>query len=352
MFKNLGWFNFTVVLLNVLAVILTVLAYVLPFLAPKLFPILSVFTLFLPLMLVINLLFFFYWFFQWKRQFLLSGVILLIGIPFFNKYYKFSSERLPVEEDDFVLMSYNVRLFNLYEWIDRNDVQTQMDTFIRKQNPDILCIQEYSHKNKIDFKVYKYKHILMAGHKTKTGHAILSKYPIIHHGEISFDASENNAIFADIKRGKDTLRVYSIHLESVRVTDDVGKIEKDLQHVTQDRSKKMIRRMGGSFKQQQAQAEQIQKHRERCQYPIIICGDLNNSAFSYVYRTVKGDLNDAFEEKGKGFGKTYNFKYYPARIDYIFVDDFFEIKEFKSFSDFINSDHMPILTRLNIKKSN
>lgn len=349
MYRNLGWFNLTVLIANVLVVFLTISAYVLPFLAPKLFPILSVFTLFLPLMLVINLLFFFYWFIQWKRQFLLSGIILLIGIPFFSKYYKFSSKKIEVAQDDFFVMSYNVRLFNLYRWIDRNDVQAQMDTFIRKQTPDILCIQEYSHKNKINFKVYKYKHIVMTGHRTKTGHAILSKYPIIDQGEITFENSENNAIFADIKRGKDTLRVYSIHLESVRVTNDVGKIEKDIQHVTQDRSKRMIKRMSESFKRQQSQAERIQKHRENCIYPVIICGDLNNSAFSYVYRTVRGDLNDAFEEKGIGFGKTYHFKYYPARIDYIFVDDFFEIKEFKSFSHFVNSDHIPILTRLNVK---
>ena len=350
MFKKLGWFNIVVFVFNILVVFLTILAYVLPFLAPKLFPILSVFTLFMPLMLVVNLIFFFYWFFQWKRQFLLSGVILIIGIPFFNKYYKFSSEEMPVVEDDFIFMSYNVRLFNLYEWIDRDDVQIQIDTFIRKQNPDVLCIQEYSHKNKIDFKVYKHKHILMAGKKTKTGHAILSKYPIINQGEVPFEDSENNAIFVDIKRGIDTLRVYSIHLESVKITDDVSRIEGDVQEVTQDRSRKMLKRMNESFKQQQSQAENIQKHRADCKFPVIICGDLNNSAFSYVYRTIRGDLNDAFEEKGAGFGKSYHFKYYPARIDYIFTDDYFEVKEFRSFSHFVNSDHMPILARLNVKK--
>jgi len=350
MFKNLRWFNVSMLVINILVVLLTILAYVLPFLAPKLFPILSVFTLFMPFMLVVNLLFFAYWFLQWKRQFLLSGLILLIGIPFFNKYYKFSSEKLPILEDDFLFMSYNVRLFNLYEWIDRGDVQTQMDTFIRNKNPDILCIQEYSNKNKIDFKVYQHKHITMAGQKTKKGNAILSKYPIVNQGEVPFENSENNAIFADIKRGKDTIRVYSIHLESVKITNDVSEIEGDLQQVTQDRSKKMIKRMSESFQKQQSQAEEIKKHRASCHFPTIICGDLNNSAFSYVYRTIKGNLNDAFEEKGARFGKTFNFKYYPARIDYIFSDPFFEVKDFQTFSYFVNSDHMPIMARLNVKK--
>ena len=100
----------------------------------------------------------------------------------------------------------------------------------------------------------------------------------------------------------------------------------------------------------ESQAEEIKKHRASCHFPTIICGDLNNSAFSYVYRTIKGNLNDAFEEKGARFGKTFNFKYYPARIDYIFSDPFFEVKDFQTFSYFVNSDHMPIMARLNVKK--
>jgi hypothetical protein len=30
-------------------------------------------------------------------------------------------------------------------------------------------------------------------------------------------------------------------------------------------------------------------------------------------------LKDSFEEAGKGFGETYKFRYYPARIDYILL---------------------------------
>ena len=76
---------------------------------------------------------------------------------------------------------------------------------------------------------------------------------------------------------------------------------------------------------------------------------MNNSAFSYVYRSIKGTLNDSFEEAGSGFGKTYNFKYYPARIDYIFADGKMKVKSFESFPEFINSDHYPIMTRLSME---
>jgi endonuclease/exonuclease/phosphatase family metal-dependent hydrolase len=52
---------------------------------------------------------------------------------------------------------------------------------------------------------------------------------------------------------------------------------------------------------------------------MIICGDMNNSAYSYVSQYQR-KLKDSFEEAGKGFGETYKF-HYPARIDYIFADE-------------------------------
>lgn len=348
--NKLGWFNKGIFYINIVLTILTFMAYILPFLAPKLFPLLSVFTLFLPLMLILNLLFFGYWLLQFKRQMLLSGVVLLLGITFVSKFYKFSETNLPKEENDFVVMSYNVRLFNLYDWIKRDDVSDKISVFIKEQTPDILCIQEFSKRNEVDFRIYKHKYIFIEGKNTKLGQAIFSKYPIVNEGVIPFPNSTNNAVYADIKRGKDTIRVYSIHLQSIKITPDVHEIDENIQGVSQHQSKRIFRRMSSSFKLQQQQAEIIKKHKSDCNYPIIVCGDMNNSPFSFVYRSIKGDLNDTFEEAGKGFGTTYNFKYYPARIDYIFADKQFKVKQFQSFPNFKNSDHFPIVSRLAFDK--
>jgi endonuclease/exonuclease/phosphatase family metal-dependent hydrolase len=73
------------------------------------------------------------------------------------------------------------------------------------------------------------------------------------------------------------------------------------------------------------------------------------TAYSYVYRNIKGTLKDSFEEAGKGFGATYKFKYYPTRIDYIFADEKMTVKTFESFSEFENSDHYPIMTQLSLE---
>ncbi len=348
--KNLSWFNKLMFFLNIVLTVSTFVAYLLPFLAPKLFPFLSVFTLFMPLFFILNGLFFLYWGFQLKKRMIISGLVLLMGITFFNKYYKFSAKDFPENEKDFTVMSYNVRLLNVFKWLDRDDVPQNILTFINEKNPDILCIQEFSNSANIDLKVYSHKYILMEGNQIKTAQAIFSKFPIINQGNIPFPNSNNNVVFVDIKKGKDIIRVYNMHLQSIKISLDVSELdENNINAIDQSKSQKLFKRISKAFKQQQQQAELIKEHKKDCPYPIIICGDMNNSAFSYVYRNIKGALKDSFEEAGVGFGATYKFRYYPARIDYIFADASMKVKDFESFSEFENSDHYPIMARLSME---
>jgi endonuclease/exonuclease/phosphatase family metal-dependent hydrolase len=237
----------------------------------------------------------------------------------------------------------------VFKWVSRDDVPDNILTFINEKNPDILCIQEYSNSAHIDLKVYSHKYILMEGNQIKTAQAIFSKFPIIDQGNIVFPNSNNNVVYVDIKKGKDIIRVYNMHLQSIKISPDVSEIDENIETINQGKSQKMLYRISKAFKQQQQQAEIIKEHKKNCPYPSIICGDMNNSAFSYVYRNIKGSLNDTFEEAGVGFGATYKFRYYPARIDYIFADDKMKVKKFESFSDFENSDHYPIMAKLSME---
>lgn len=347
--KNLSWFNKGMFFLNLVLIALTFIAYLLPFLAPKFFPLLSVFTLFMPLFFLANVLFFLYWGIQFKKRMILSGLVLLVGITFFNKFYKFSAKEFEPSDKDFTVMSYNVRLFNVFKWLDRDDIPDVILEFINTQNPDILCIQEFSNSADIDLKIYPHKFVLMEGNQIKTGQAIFSKFPIIEHGNIPFPNSNNNVVYADIKKGKDIIRVYNMHLQSIKISPDVNEISENIDVMDQQKSKFLFIRISKAFKQQQEQATIFKEHVKECQYPIIICGDMNNSAFSYVYRNIKGKLKDGFEEAGQGFGATYKFKYYPARIDYIFADETMEVKQFESFPEFQNSDHYPIMAKLSME---
>jgi endonuclease/exonuclease/phosphatase family metal-dependent hydrolase len=344
--SKLSFFNKFVFALNIVLGVVTLSAYVLPFLAPKTFPILAVFTLFMPIVLGLNILFVIYWLLRRKSQFLLSGILLLVGLPFLNSFYKFKKVDEPNTPDEWSLLSYNVRLFNHFDWIKGVDVNQPMQTLFDDLKPDVICIQEYTPKHKIRFKDYPYQHIVMSGNKIKTGHAIFSKFPMIQKGSVRLSQHNTESIFVDLKIKQDTIRVYNIHLQSVKISPDVHEIHDNIQEVTQARSKKMLSRMSQSFQLQQKEAEALVKHRSDVLYPVVVAGDLNNSSFSYVYRKVRGTLLDAFAEAGKGFGKSYFFKHYPARIDYIFADPQLEVLRFDTFNDFEYSDHYPLFTRL------
>lgn len=239
-------------------------------------------------------------------------------------------------------MNYNVRLFNLYKWLPDDAIQNHIERFIKTNSPDIFSVQEYHVAPEMDWTSFEYRFEHITGEKTKSGLAIFSKFPIINSGSIEFPNTSNNAIFIDVVKQTDTIRVYNIHLESLRINTDVESLKRE-------DSEKLLKRIGSTFKRQQIQTELFLEHQKQCPYKMILCGDFNNTAFSYVYRKIKGDLNDAFEESGSGFGRTYHSKFFPLRIDFIFADKAFEVNGFKTF-DVRYSDHYPIMTTLRMKK--
>jgi endonuclease/exonuclease/phosphatase family metal-dependent hydrolase len=347
MLKKMSFISKTMLFFNVVVAFTTLMAYLLPFLAPKWFPFLSVLTLFLPFFLVVNLMFFMYWLLQFKKYIFVSGLVLLLGITFINKFYNLKPTTLPKSEKEFTIMSYNVRLFNKFNWNKKANIPTKISEFVSEKNPDILCVQEYSNLEKTQFSNYKYKHVFKEGKNIIVGNAIFSKYKIIDKGVINFPNSTNNAVYADIIKDKDTLRIYSMHLQSIKISTDIE--EEEIQKMNESKTKYIFRKISSAFTKQQEQALLLKQHYTNCKYKKIICGDMNNSAFSFVYRTIKGSMQDAFESNGEGFGKTYNFKYYPARIDYIFADKNIQINSFETLNDFYNSDHFPLISRLEIK---
>lgn len=235
-------------------------------------------------------------------------------------------------------MNYNVRLFNKFEWIKRDDIPAAIESFIKKENPDIVAFQEYT-KEDILADVYPYTYEKLNGGKRSNGLAIYSKYKIVNQGSLDFENSNNNAIFIDIIRKDDTLRIYNVHLESFGIKPDSVDLNLD-----ETRSKKLIYRLKKSFTKQQDQVEKFNQHRDKTNHQIIISGDFNNTAFSWAYMKLKADLNDTFIESGQGFGKTYPFNGYPLRIDFILADKHLQVNEHKNYQIGL-SDHEPILAR-------
>nr|WP_230080303.1 endonuclease/exonuclease/phosphatase family protein [Winogradskyella marina] len=271
---------------------------------------------------------------------LLSLVVLLLGWSYINSMYKFSSSSDVKDDANFSVMSFNVRLFNRFDWLPRKTIKEDILKFIKSEEPDILCLQEYRSGDPISLDGY-YDFNARYTEGIKSGQTIFSKFPIINSGSLEFPNTYNNAIFVDIVKQTDTLRVYTFHLQSSGIETDVEKLKKET-------SGHLFKQVRSTFRAQQDQVELFLDHKSKSNYKTIITGDFNNTPYSYIYRMIKGDeFNDTFEAAGNGFGRTYDFKFFPLRIDFILADESFTVNGFKTF-DVKLSDHYPIKTTLSL----
>jgi len=321
--------------INSIFAILLLVAYVIPYIKPESLKSFAGISLLTPLLILVNVIFLLYWIIGLNRTFLLSFIILAIGFPNLSRFYKVGGKKVLLV-DDLKIMSYNVRMFNKYKWIKNDSIQQSINDLIENKSPDILCLQEYS-KNKELEKEYPYHYIKYSKQGVHIGQAVFSKYPIIKKGSFELKKTANNIIYSDIKIDDDTIRVYNIHLQSLKINpkkENFG--QKDATHLR--------KRVSAAFQKQQKQVELLLENQKNVSYKIVAVGDFNNTAYSWPYHQILKGKKDAYIEAGKGFDKTYDFAF-PLRIDFILVDKSIEINHFKAYRD-LYSDHFPIMARL------
>ena len=324
--------------MNSILAILLLLSYLLPYISPETVPIFTIISLAVPVLLALNIFFIIYWIIKLKKYFTISLISIILGIGYISNIYKFSEKKIFLN-DDLKVMSYNVRLFNHYNWSTDSTIVKKISSFIAEKEPDVLSIQEYYDAESLQLK-YPYQFIKTKSNFNKFGLAIFSKFKIINSGSLDLKESANNIIYTDILKDKDTIRVYNIHLESL-------KMNTSQENFGTKNSDKLLEKMEASFQKQAKQVELFLQHEKKWDGKKILCGDFNNTAFSWVYKELSNEKQDAFKEAGKGLGKTFNY-WYPLRIDFILTDANFDINNFKTF-DIPYSDHYPILARLNLK---
>ena len=298
--KKLSFFGKILFWCNSIVAVFLLVSFITPYLAPKQFSSLSLLSLVVSPLIVLNLLFALYWLVGLKKQFLLSTLILVAAYFFFNPFYKFSSSTdLNTSHNTISVLSYNVRLFNAYQkTIDATEISKVLDKTLQKTNPDVIFIQEYYRKTKQKFPDYPYQYIHFKNEKIGLGYAVFSKYPLINTGSFDFKKSYNNSLYADLIKGKDTIRLYNVHLKSLGLAPSVNYLQ------LQDKEK-LVKRTEARFGRQQEQVMVLLSHMKDSKYPIILAGDFNNTAFSYVYRKLQQNMKDAFVEKGSGLGTTF-----------------------------------------------
>lgn len=344
--KGLNWFDKLLFFLNSLFAVALLFSYLLPYIPPSTFALLSVFSLGVPFLMLVNVIFLLFWLFRLRRQFLVSFIVLLLGFNHLTSIYEISStDEITSEDELFKVLTYNVRQFNEYGWADQTDIPKKISRFVKGEDPDIITMQEYFRGELNIANSFPYKYIKQKGENAEFGLAIFSKFPIVNQGSLDFPTkSNNNAIYADVVKGEDTLRVINVHFQSFSLKPNMDKLEKE-------HSKKVFLGMGQTFVKQQRQMELVLDLVKSSPYRMILMGDFNNTAYSYIYRELKSEgLFDAYKEAGNGFGRTFDYKFFPLRIDFILADEDLEVMKFVDY-EVPYSDHFPISATFSLKKS-
>jgi len=308
-----------------------------------------------PYLLLINLLFLGIYSSLKSKKLLVSLCILLIGYQHLFNFVQ-PLPNFGSEEKGLKVLTYNVHHFSK----ENGRISTgrpMIIEYLRRVNADIICLQETRlfKTGKLSPEMIRdglpgIKYYHLAHSISNAGPMTLSKFPIVKLGEIRFEKSANMVLFSDILLRKgDTIRVYNCHLQSYRITPedysltDPGKSGTNEQQLREARliSRKMIL----AFKFRAKQARTVAVHIKKCPYPVIVCGDFNDTPLSYTYHSLSRGLNDAFAEAGFGISNTYNSFLPLFRIDYILYSQSFSAVSYQR-DNIELSDHYPVISVL------
>ncbi|HRZ42462.1 MAG TPA: endonuclease/exonuclease/phosphatase family protein [Bacteroidales bacterium] len=356
--KKSGWLRKIGLGINFILVVVTLLACISPYISPEKFWLPAFAGLTYPFLLMANLLFILFWLVVSPRISLVSLAALLVGAGMFFNHFQF---HYPDEFDRNApevirVTTHNVRNFEIWGKYSVPDYTTydRMLNFYRSDSADILCLQEA---------VISHERVGNLAEKTgkSLGYPSLARAAYINGGVngmlIFFRGTKKNsgiithsgrtiAVFADAELPQGTFRVYNVHLQSNRIGGEEYVMERLGPEAYRDslflRGSRVIARkirLAGRIRAQQA--EILREHISSSPYPVIVCGDLNDTPASYTYAKVRKGLQDTFAKAGRGFGRTYRGTYPSYRIDYIFASPAFNVNS-HTVQRYKLGDHNPV----------
>lgn len=353
---------------NFIVIAATLLALLSEHISPDRMWHIAFFGLLFPVFVILNFLFLIFWIFRLKYYFVFSLAIIVISWGHTSRLIQFRGPKTNNNSEETIdVVSYNVHIFNQLR---NNHYEYTFDTIIDKIHelrPDVLCLQEYrsvtkSEKytkeklhNRFNFLPHHFEHYTHSESNYNFGLIIYSRFPIINKGSIDFENQTNGGCFADLLIHTDTVRVYNLHLQSIHLKKNTYTVL-ELDGLISPNQKRMgevkeiSRRLRNAYKTRAKQVDEMADHIRKSPFPVIICGDFNDTPISYSYNKLSHKLEDSFIEAGKGIGTTYLGEFPSVRIDYIFHSKYFKTTSYKTVN-FRISDHLPITSTLVKRKS-
>ncbi|MEO1655024.1 MAG: endonuclease/exonuclease/phosphatase family protein, partial [Bacteroidota bacterium] len=233
------------------------------------------------------------------------------------------------------VLSYNVRVFNLYQTYHNKSQLTQSGRFIKwlaEEDADVKCVQEFHHQAQSSVfntlshiggkKGYQHQISYEDGLKKSPqyfGVAIFSRLPVLESGDFPLNIHwTKRGVYMDILFQKDTIRVVNVHMLSLSL--DENRIFAASRSLSQrlDTYLDLYHTLEDGFVKRNQQLSFLLRFLKKSPYPIILCGDFNSTPYTYVYKKLNRDFENAFVQAGWGFGFSYRGRIPFLRIDHQF----------------------------------
>jgi endonuclease/exonuclease/phosphatase family metal-dependent hydrolase len=316
------------------------------YISPEVFAYAGLLPFLIPVILVLNFFLFAVLALAWRRSAFFPLLALAIGYKFILISFQLNPRN--EEAKGLKVLTYNAHGFFYREM--GSDESDNVFTWLADHQADVKVFQEFYQDNtsagrnaiKIIGKEGEYEHsyhIVDGNEKRKSfGMIIFSRYPIVNEGVVFDNKRSNGTIFADIQVGRDTIRIYNTHLESMAIEAE------SLDNY--DKAKLVYRQtLGKLHRGSLARAQQLSilyEHLSNSPHPVILMGDFNEIPYSYAYFKTSEKLVNAFEKAGRGFEFTYNRVLFFLRIDHIFADPSLIPVHFNTHREVDYSDHYPV----------
>ncbi len=345
---------------NILSAMGLLASYLAYYFSPQWFTFFSFAGLAYPILLLINLIFVLYWVLRFKLKLILPVICIAAGYLHLERLYQFGSPPKVVNPGESLrVMSYNVRMFNEYQWIPEQGIPQEIGRLINSNAPDVLLLQEYYQSENTPKFQYPHEFTKLTNDGRNYGLKVFSKFPIVETGTLSYDkpnesgvSVNNQFIYADVRWKNRTIRFINVHLASVGLgVSDYQRLQnpnEGSQEEIRNGFLKILKRLHWAFKRRGEQIEAVERAINDSPHPVVLCGDFNDTPQSYTYHRVDLLLNDCFMEAGNGFGKTYARGPVPFRIDYIFHADELRVNRYEVISEKL-SDHYPVIAELEFR---
>lgn len=317
------------------------------YISPEYFSYVGLLPFFIPFAWLANLFLLAILALSWRKLAFFPLITLLIG-------YKFALITFQIHPNNenaqgLKVLTYNAHLFD-YKEKTGDKFDPNVFIWLQDQPADVKVFQEFyqdyttASRNAVKIlgkdKGFEHSFQVIEGNPEKKsyGMAIFSRYPIIHEGKVFDNNRTNGAIFADILVKSDTIRIYNVHLESMKIDSDGLE---NLDEIKENYRQTLGKLNRGSLARSK-QMKVLTEHIKNSPHRVILMGDLNELPYSYTYFKLSENLVNAFEKAGRGFGFTYNRVLFFIRIDHIFSDPSLKAIQFKTHREVDYSDHYPV----------